>query len=60
VTQNQKVSDAEKNNQKYEIMELSDRDRKVFVSALLNPQAPGKRLKNAARHYKELGFIKSH
>jgi uncharacterized protein (DUF1778 family) len=34
-------------------MTLSVRDREVFVSALLNPPAPGARLRKAARRYKE-------
>ena len=38
--------------QKYEFIELSTRDRKAFVSALLKPPSPGKRLKKAAKHYK--------
>jgi len=36
----------------HEAMLLSERDRKVFVSALLNPPAPGARLRKAARRYK--------
>ncbi len=36
----------------HEAMTLSDHDRKVFVSALLNPPAPGARLQKAARRYK--------
>jgi len=37
----------------HEAMVLSERDRKVFVSALLNPPAPGARLRKAARRYKQ-------
>ncbi len=37
----------------YEAMTLRARDREVFVSALLNPPAPGKRLRKAARSYKQ-------
>jgi uncharacterized protein (DUF1778 family) len=37
----------------HEVMTLSVRDREVFVSALLNPPAPGARLRKAARRYKE-------
>ena len=35
-----------------EAMTLSNRDRKAFVHALLNPPAPGTRLQKAARRYK--------
>ena len=37
----------------HEAMILGDRERKVFVSALLNPPAPGARLRKAARRYKQ-------
>jgi uncharacterized protein (DUF1778 family) len=37
----------------HEAMVLSDRDRKAFVTALLNPPAPGARLRKAARRYKQ-------
>ena len=37
----------------HEAMILSDRDRKVFVSAVLNAPAPGARLRKAARRYKQ-------
>jgi uncharacterized protein (DUF1778 family) len=37
----------------HEAMTLSARDREAFVSALLNPPAPGKRLQKAALRYKE-------
>lgn len=37
----------------HEAMTLSARDREAFVSALLNPPMPGKRLRKAARRYKE-------
>ena len=48
------VHDAAKRTvQEHEMMELSARDRKAFVSALLKPPAPGKRLKQAARRYKK-------
>ncbi|MFQ5451009.1 MAG: DUF1778 domain-containing protein [Nitrospinaceae bacterium] len=43
---------AKRTVQEHEIMELSARDRKVFVAALLTPPAPGKRLKKAAKRYK--------
>jgi uncharacterized protein (DUF1778 family) len=37
----------------HEAMILSDRDRKVFVSAVLNSPAPSARLRKAARRYKQ-------
>jgi uncharacterized protein (DUF1778 family) len=37
----------------HEVMTLSVRDREVFVRALLNPPAPGARLREAARRYKK-------
>lgn len=36
----------------HETMSLSDSDRKAFVAALLKAPAPGKRLAEAAKHYK--------
>lgn len=42
---------AKRTVQEHEMMELSARDRKAFVSALLKPPAPGKRLKKAAQRY---------
>jgi len=36
----------------HEAMVLSNRDRKIFVKALLNPPTPGARLRKAARRYK--------
>jgi len=35
-----------------DVLTLSARDREAFVSALLNPPAPGKRLREAARRFK--------
>ncbi len=47
------VHDAAKRTvQEHEVMELSARDRKAFVLALLKPPTPGKRLKKAAQRYK--------
>ena len=37
----------------HEAMILSDRERKAFVSAVLNPPAPSVRLRKAARRYKQ-------
>ena len=39
----------------HQILTLSDRDRKVFVAALLEAPAPGARLRKAARRYKRSG-----
>src|SRR6266542_5961976 len=36
----------------HDVWTLSARDREVFVSALLKPPAPSKRLREAARRYK--------
>ena len=36
-----------------EALTLSERDRDVFVQALLNPPPPGKKLLAAAKRYKE-------
>ena len=36
----------------HEAMMLGARDRKLFVSALLHPPAPGARLRKAARRYR--------
>ena len=38
--------------QEHEVWVLSDRDREVFVRALLNPPAPSARMKAAAQRYK--------
>ena len=37
----------------HDALALSERDRRAFVSALLSPPAPGKRLKQAAQRYRE-------
>ncbi|MGH7826132.1 MAG: DUF1778 domain-containing protein [Candidatus Binatia bacterium] len=37
----------------HEIIALSTRDQEVFINALLNPPAPGPRLRKAAQRYKE-------
>lgn len=44
---------AKRTVQEHEMMVLSARDRKAFVSAILKPPAPGKRLKKAAQRYKK-------
>ncbi len=37
-----------------EILRLSEKDRKIFVEALLRPSAPNKKLRQAATRYKKL------
>ena len=37
----------------HQAMILSERDRKLFVGALLKPPVPGARLRKAARRYKQ-------
>lgn len=37
----------------HQAMILSERDRKIFVGALLNPRVAGARLRKAARRYKQ-------
>lgn len=39
--------------QQHEVWVLADRDREVFVKALLHPPAPSARMKAAARRYKQ-------
>ncbi len=43
--------------ERHGILRLSARDQHVFVQALLNPPAPGRRLRAAAGRYKK--FIRS-
>jgi uncharacterized protein (DUF1778 family) len=38
----------------HELMSLTARDTRAFVSALLNPPSPGKRLQRAAARYKAI------
>ena len=45
---------AKRTVQDQEIMRLSEQDRKVFVSALLNPPKPSPRLRAAVAHYKKV------
>ena len=37
----------------HDALALSERDRQAFVSALLAPPAPGKRLEQAAKRYRD-------
>jgi uncharacterized protein (DUF1778 family) len=39
--------------EEHEMMRLTAQDRELFVSALLNPPVPSKKLQAAARSYKE-------
>jgi len=41
----------------HEVLTLSDRDRRVFVRALLKPNPPNKRLRQAARRYRNITGI---
>jgi uncharacterized protein (DUF1778 family) len=45
---------ARKTLKEHQMMTLSARDTDAFVKALLKPQAPGKRLKQAAERYKKV------
>ena len=36
-----------------DVLTLSERDRKLFVTALVKPAAPGKALRQAVKRYKE-------
>lgn len=40
-----------------EVLTLSERDRQVFVDALLKPVSPNKRLRQAANRYKRVSGI---
>lgn len=44
---------AEKTLRARDVLTLSERDRKSFVAALLEPAAPGKVLQRAAKRYRE-------
>ncbi|MGO9445093.1 MAG: DUF1778 domain-containing protein [Thiobacillaceae bacterium] len=44
---------AEKTLRAHDVLTLSEQDRKAFVEALLQPHAPGKALRQAAKRYKE-------
>ena len=41
----------------HEVLTLSGRDRQVFVDALLKPNPPNRRLRQAARRYKRITGI---
>lgn len=38
--------------EQHEVWTLADRDREIFVKALLHPPAPSRRMKAAARRYR--------
>jgi uncharacterized protein (DUF1778 family) len=44
---------AEKTLRTHDALALSERDRKDFVAALLQPPVPGKALRQAAKRYKQ-------
>jgi uncharacterized protein (DUF1778 family) len=44
---------AERALRAHDVLTLSERDRKIFVAALVNPAAPGKALRQAAKRYKD-------
>ena len=43
---------AEKALRAHDVLTLSERDRKLFVAALVKPAASGKALRQAVKHYK--------
>jgi uncharacterized protein (DUF1778 family) len=48
---------AEKALRAHDVLTLSEHDRKNFVAALLQPAAPGKALRQAAKRYKDRAGI---
>lgn len=48
------VEKAKRVIQEYEVITLSERDRELFVKALLKPGAPNTALRKAAKWYKEI------
>ena len=48
---------AERAVRAYDVLTLSERDRRDFVTALLQPAAPGKALRQAAKRYKDRAGI---
>ena len=44
---------AEKALRAQDVLTLSERDRKIFVDALVKPAAPGKALRQAVKQYKK-------
>ena len=43
---------AERALRAHDVLTLSERDRKIFVAALVKPATPGKALRQAVKHYK--------
>ena len=43
---------AERALRTHDVLTLSERDRKIFVAALVKPAAPGKALRQTVKHYK--------
>ena len=41
----------------HDVLTLSERDRKIFVAALVKPAAPGKTLRQAVKRYKDRAGI---
>ena len=48
---------AERALRAHDVLTLSERDRKIFVAALVKPATPGKALRQAVRHYKKRAGI---
>ena len=48
---------AERALRAHDVLTLSERDRKIFVEALVKPAAPGKALRQAVKHYKHRAGI---
>ena len=44
---------AERALRAHDVLTLSERDRRIFVEALVKPAAPGKSLRQAAKRYKD-------
>ena len=42
--------------QEFQVLELRNEDRRVFVEALLNPSGPNEALKAAVARYKRMGL----
>ncbi len=48
---------AERALRAHDVLTLSERERKIFVEALVKPAAPGKTLRQAVKHYKHRAGI---
>ena len=48
---------AERALRAHDVLALSERDRKIFVEALVKPAAPGKTHRQAVKHYKHRAGI---